>query len=1010
MDELPQIGRDWENFMILMPGTAGTPGGAAGVTDPGQYASANGNLPYNAILEDGSSTTVGHSLNANVGTFETISELQVSLSNFSAQYGIGGMVMNQITKSGTSQFHGALYDYIQNSGWDAASYNFNNSQPVTYLRLNNFGGAIGGPILKKKMFFYFNYDQTVDHGASATAVNSIPTPSVMGGDFTGQLTIYDPTTQTIAYDSKGNPYPIRKSFQEEYGSNAIPSSLFDTVAVNFQQFYPTPTDHIAGGQFIQGTLGSDGQIQNNFYASLQSSSPTKKYFGRLDYDITPNNLLWFSYTESDNPAISPNAVTACPISCQGADISSALVQATDVWNISSRTINEARMGYTFAGSFFDDLTLGHGYAAKLGWKFAEADTIPGIWFTRNYPYAWIEPAQNGVYKQPSFDPSDVVTMIRGKHILHFGGEMLFWQDNSTPWDNSNAGDLAFSGQYTEQWTVDPSTGVASANTQTGLEYGDFLLGLAEGWTATVQPEFHARMKNPQMFFQDDYKLRQNLTLNLGLRYQINHGWNETQGNEASFDPTVTNPATNTLGAYWFGSTHANGRTAMQANVFSVLLPRAGFSWQAKTNTTVRGGVGLYAYNLSLDTYGNGMGGAAGGTGSAGDQTNGIIPLTQLDGPGTTYGFSSSGLNLSTTPLPYSQFTTNPDRFNGSGVVWTEYHTPVPKILQWNLGIQRAITTNLAVDLSYIASHGFNLSYPTDLNAIPLNNLSSNDVQYRPYPNYQSITGSSNNGISNYNSLQAQVTKRLTSGLSFNFNYVWSHMLDSQDSSGYGNGAGPQGYQIANNAAGNYSNSNFDIRQAFKGYTVYELPFGKGKKFLNHNALLDGVIGGWQVTGSIVLSTGNPYTLTATQNTYQLAGSAYPNRIIGVSTKPENRSAKCGTLGGSRCSNEWYNPAAFSQPADGTFGNVRRNSLYGPGYQLFNLSAAKTFALPWKGINFHLRIDSNNPFNHASFAVPGLTQLAGSSGVGTAYSYQNQQQITGVVIGGRTIQIAGRLTF
>src|ERR1700679_1844598 len=258
-----------------------------------------------------------------------------------------------------------------------------------------------------------------------------------------------------------------------------------------------------------------------------------------------------------------------------------------------------------------------------------------------------------------------------------------------------------------------------------------------------------------------------------------------------------------------------------------------------------------------------MGGNAGGTRSAGDQKNGIIPLTQLDGPGTTYGFSSSGLNLSTTPLPYSQFTTNPDRFNGSGVVWTEYHTPVPKILQWNLGIQRAITTNLAVDLSYIASHGFNLSYPTDLNAIPLNNLSSNDVQYRPYPNYQSITGSSNNGISNYNSLQAQVTKRLTSGLSFNFNYVSSHMLDSQDSSGYGNGAGPQGYQIANNAAGNYSNSNFDIRQAFKGYTVYELPFGKGKKFLNHNALLDGVIGGWQVTGSIVLSTGNPYTLTAT---------------------------------------------------------------------------------------------------------------------------------------------------
>jgi hypothetical protein len=1014
MAELPNSTPDWENFMILLPGTAGTPGSSAGSSNPGQEVSVNGNLPYSNVLADGASTTLSHSANANPAIFETVSELQVSTSSFSAQYGIGGMIMNQISKGGTSSFHGAGYDYLQNDDLNATQFGFASGPTVPFLRYNNFGGAIGGPILKKKMFFYFDYDQIVNHGSASNSTNSIPTTDVMGGNFANQYTIYDPTTQTIATDAAGNPYPVRKSFMEEYGTNAIPSSLIDTVAANFQKFYPTPSNHIAGGKFIDGSTNSEGVLQNNFYSSLPQSTPYRKYFGRLDYDITPNNRLTMSDTQSDTPVIYPSSVSACPIGCQAGDVDNNNAQISDVWNISPTVINEARMGYTWQGNFYGDLALGKGYAAALGWQFAEADDFPAIQFTRDYPYAWIDPSANAIYKEHVFDPSDVVTMIRGKHILHFGGEFLVYRDDSTAWGNTNAGTLQFSGQYTEQWTLD-SKGIASPNTSTGLEYADFLLGYAQSWNAGVTPEYGARLKSPQMFIQDDWKLKPNLTINVGLRYQINHGWNEVHGNETVFDPTIVNTGNNTLGGMWYGSTHTNGRTSLQDDVYNTFLPRAGFSYLPRPDMTVRGAFGLYAYNWSLDTYGGGMGNAFGGSGSASDQTNGIKPITQLDGPGTNFQTGAA--------LPYTQASTDPARFNGQAVTYNQYKTPVPKIYQWNLAVQKQLGSAYVAEVAYVGSHGFDLNYPTDLNAVPTYDLSSSDTSTcgsgtvvgcaRPYANYTNITGSTNNGRSNYNSLQASVTKRMSNGFSMSFNYVWSHFLDSQDSSSWGSRGGPINYQIANNPDANYSNSNFDIRHAFKGYAVYQLPFGKGKMFLNHNQLLDEAVGGWQLSTTINLSTGNPYSVFGTQQTYQGAGSAFPNRIPGVSTKPTHQTARCAAGSGvdnAGCINAWYNAAAFSLPANGTFGDVRRNSLYGPGIDKVDISAGKTFDVPWENIKVGIRADAANAFNHASFSPPnGNLTGAADQAVGDPY-VQPTQQISGTTVGGRNIQFGVRVSF
>ena len=298
MGVLPQVGPDWENFMSLLPGATGPSTLGSGVGS----ISINGNLPYSNVLQNGVTQTLPSSQNATVASFENVAEVQVSMSSFSAQYGIGGMVFNQITKSGTNRFHGTAFDYIQNDAWNANSFGFLSKPTVPYIRYNHFGGAIGGPILKKKMFFYFDYEQFVNHGSAGNSTNSIPTPAVMGGDFTGQWQIYDPTTQVIKKDSLGNPYPVRQSFQSEYGKNAIPSAMIDSVAAKYLQLFPTPAGStctsstsiqpnciIKGGKFIPGSIGSEGQTANNFYSTFPASYPSKKYFGRLDYDITPNN-------------------------------------------------------------------------------------------------------------------------------------------------------------------------------------------------------------------------------------------------------------------------------------------------------------------------------------------------------------------------------------------------------------------------------------------------------------------------------------------------------------------------------------------------------------------------------------------------------------------------------------------------------------------------------------------------------------------------------------------------
>jgi hypothetical protein len=965
--QLPQIGANWTNFIVLLPGASGIPFAKKSISpvNSGQHTAINGNLAYSNILNDGATATLPGSENADVSIFPTIAEVKVSDSSFSAQYGIGGIIYNQISKGGTSQFHGQAYEYFQNDALNAAPYSFGATGKVPILRYNNFGFNVGGPVLKRKMFFFFDFDKTLNHGGAANGFISVPTAAMLAGDFTGMPTIYDPTTQTV--DSKGVVH--RQSFASEYNNgNKIPASMIDPVAKIIGTYFPAPN--------LTGTI-VNGLPTNNYFYNVPSTSSTTAFFGRLDYDVNPKHRLTISETEGDSPQLNLNQ-GICPINCQRQDGSHNNAQISDVWTLGQNKINEARFGFTQEFYFVTPYSLNQGFPNTLDWKFSKANIFPTVAITDEYT---LQPAVNEAQKQFVYDPSDVFTWIHGRHVLHFGGEFLDEQINSTGGSgNINGGSMYYTGAYT-------ASTQGTGNT-TGVGLADFLLGWTQKWSAQVTPEFGGRLKSAQFFAQDDIKLRPTLTVNVGLRYQGMTGWSEVHGNEMVFDPTILNTASASNGAIWYGSTAANGRTSLQAPMWDTFLPRIGASYLLTPTTTIRGGFGLYAYILSTDTYGTGLGAAFGSKGSYTDTTNGVLPVVLLSSDGSTNYQGAGGSSIDSL---YIAATTDPTAFNGQAVSYNQYHTPVPKIYQWDMDIQRQLSQNFMAEIAYVGSHGFNLSFPVDINQVPASKLASNDASgstnARPYPQYQGIGGSTNNAISNYNSLQASLQKRLSYGLEFNFNYTWSHFLDEQDSAGWGGKSGNTPYQSSYSPDANYGPSNFDIRQMFKGTVTYALPFGRGMKFLNNSTLLDEVIGGWHAATTILVQGGNPFTPTMKSNTsYSQAGNLYPN-VVGNPLSGPHHTIQ-----------EWFNVAAYAAPAPATFGNSSRNPLYGPGLTNVNLSVGKTFSI-WERAKMEIRGDATNVFNHPSFNLPDNT-------IGQGHT----AQITNVTVGGRAMQLYAQVYF
>jgi hypothetical protein len=952
MAQLPNISQNWQNFQKVLPGfqNANNAQGAMSI---------NGNMPnYFNIMADGGSVILPHSNNFDVAIFETVQEVQIQTSTFSAQFGIGGAVFNQISKGGTNQWHGAGYEYLQNNAFNAR----NTFSPAVGLsRWNNFGASVGGPTIKNKMFFYFNADKIINNGGSYP-FSSFPTAAARSGNFSdvgsNKLTSY----QNLIYDPSSTVSTGPSAFSRTpFPNNTIPTNRFSPVAVASEALWPIPN------------LGVANQVSNNYQTFVPTVTPFLKFFGRLDYNISDSNRLGFSVTERDNAGVGYSS--NCPSGCNPYDISSANVQVSDVWTLSPSIVNEFRMAYTRQGNWYTSMSFGQGYPAKLGMPYSVADVLPTLTVSGPVGSTGINPGTNAIYAEDSLQPSDVVTLIKGKHILHFGGELLDFRDNSTPWGNINGASLTFSGAFTRSgYNV----------TTTGLGYADFLLGAVANWSAGYTPITGARQMDPQVFIQDDFKALPNLTINLGLRYERQAGWHEVANRIGTFDPTLQNPLSGTAGAMWIAP--ANGRTNLMEGV-NVLLPRISFAWSPASKWSIRGGFGIYSLPWSIDTYSAGAMGF--GTKSSGSISNSdqMTPLFYAQNP-------TPPITIQNGCVPgtgcYVLASHDPGGYNGQGVSYMPRNIPVGKNYQWSMGIQREIGS-IVVEASYVANHGTGLPYPVDINQIPQSKLGLLPVQAnRAFPQYTSIGGNYFDAYSNYNSLQLSFRKRFAHGLSLDTNYVWSKMMSSYDSSGWGSRNGTNTIQNSFDRKSTYSLSNFDVPQNWKGSVVYALPFGKGQKFLSQGGVVDAIVGGWQVSSLFLYQSGNVFTVQMnSNNTNSQANSQYPNVVPGVALYPATKTAA-----------QWFNPAAFVAPGQYTYGNAGRNILRGPRYSDVDFSASKTLRIPkLERGQLQFRFDATNAINHTSLGIPNSS--IGGSTVG---------QITGAALSGRTLQLGARLSF
>jgi len=918
VQDAPIVGGIWYNELTnVLPGVNG--GGSQDAS--GQGVGVNGTQAYlGSWLLEGASATQPRDTNAsdNYPPIDAIAGVNATTSNFGAQYGNGVATFNVSLKSGTNQWHGSAFEFIQNDAFNAKPWNSGGF--AAPLRWNMFGGSIGGPILKDKLFFYFTYQRNPSHSSTVSHV-TVPTDAMRNGTFT--TPIINPQT--------GQPY-------DPTNPNQIPAADIDPVAAAIQKYWPEPTDPNASF--------------NNYTATFTSPSTATWYVGKVDYNISNGNRLSGSILEYPiSLYYNVDALCGLGFDCTyGPGNLNQDIQISDTWTINSNMVNEARGGVLRELDKYSPATYGQGYPTKIGLQPAYGPNSPGDIFpdvtinaSSNFGQIGIGGGVHAVLADGTYTGSDVLSLIHGKHTLKIGGQFDKMYQNYTNWGDVSSGNFVFSG------------------VATSVPYADFLLGDVYGWYVYDYDETGARAWLLGTFVQDDYKITPHLTLNLGLRYQRQSGWGEVQDRWGTFDPTLVNTgqyvAPGTLGAITYGG--QRGRSTIQDGV-NEWAPRIGFAWSPTSKWSVRASYGVFDAPRSTETYGDGALGL------------GLNPQGSLG-----YG-SSVAFQLQTGPPPgtvvYPTVDTLTDAtFNYTGVDYYPQHMPVQYYQEALFSVQRELPGGVLFDTSYIFTKGTHLNFGRDTNQTPANKLSEG-YNGMPYTQYKSILGHLFDGYSNYNALQLRAEKRMTHGVTFIVNYAWSKTMDTGTSSGHAEGVDL--WQNAYNINLNYGLSELDATNTFNGSLTYELPFGAGRMYPLHG-FADKALGGWRVTGVFQLHSGIPFTPvvgTADQSNSQASacgcGFSWLPNVVG------NPHVSHQTIF------QWFNPGAFATPAPNTFGDGRRDTLRGPGWRDLDLSLGKTFNI-WERLNLEVRADSFNVLNIANYSQPANGTGTVSTGVITS---------------------------
>jgi hypothetical protein len=591
--------------------------------------------------------------------------------------------------------------------------------------------------------------------------------------------------------------------------------------------------------------------------------------------------------------------------------------------------------------------------------------------------------QNGnidaVLGESVYNASDVLTLVHGRHTIKVGGEFDKLYQNYTNWGDITSGNFEFNGGVT------------------GIPYADFLAGDVYGWYVYEYDATSAHTWNSSVFGSDDIKVTPHLTLNLGLRWQAQAGWGVGHNMFGNYDPIIPNG--NYKGAILFGgqSDKSYGGTigdlsTIQNGDFHEFAPRVGVAWSPRDKWSIRASYGIFDAPRDAENYTDGALGL------------GFNPHNVGNGG---YVNGSSAFKLAVGPpagtvlFPTLQ-TLSPTIDNYSSVEYYPQNMPTDYVQQALVSVQHEFAGGVLIDTSYVNTHGTNLNFATNINQAPASLLGCTGYNCgNPNPIFNSIAAQIYDGWSNYNALQVRLQKRMSHGVQFQVNYSWAKSMDT--GTGNGHGSGVDIYQNAYAPGANYGLSNFNATGTIVGQVVWELPFGSGRRFSLHG-VGDQILGGWRVSSVVQWHSGTPFTPV-------IQSSVAQGVDPGLDSSLSNGSTLYPLLvGNPHLSNptihEWFNPAAYADPAYGTFGNSGRNTLIGPHFFNTDLSAAKTFRIHWEALKLEFRADMFNLFNHVNYANPDAN-VGYANG---ALADPTAGAITGTSAGQRVIQLGAHIMF
>jgi Carboxypeptidase regulatory-like domain len=960
VQDLPLNGRNFVQLAVLSPGVSGAGTGMRGTImsgsrpddlRPGTELFVNGNRESsNNYLYDGIDNNDRLTLAIIVRpAVEAIKEFKIQTNLFSAEQGRnpGGQV-NVVTKSGSNNWHGTAYEFLRNRALDANNFFSNRArQGKPQFQQNQFGGAFGGRLIKDKTFFFGDYDG-FRQNLGRLFVNTVPTVRMRQGDF-GEVTagIFDPATtvQTGATFTR-----------QQFPNNIIPRARWDAVTAKLINAYPLPTT---------------SALVNNLVTTPTRKQNWDQYDVRIDHNHSERDTFFGRYSWSKTATINP--YTFPNVDLAGVGKSIGIGNEDTFAGTSGLTAQHLVLNWVHVISPKMMLDVRAGYA-RFHLDFTQADVAPGdkLGNKLGVPNANQQDAQDGL---PIFSPANFTGIGHSRSLPILRRQNIFQYVGNLTWTGSahtiKTGFDARRRHLTEYQTnrgngrfnFAPNITNNPANNTGGNSMASFLLGAPSlieqdyllAWVGLRGTEYSA-------YIGDDWRARQKLTLNLGMRYELDTPYSEVANRWANFDPrtaTVLVAGRNGVGKYAGVNTFKKG-----------FAPRLGFAYQVADKTVVRGGGGIF-----WNTAGHG---------------GNTLRLQRHVPFGPIYSFSPG--NFFVTRRVQDGFPTlpalnlaNADVPVGS-VIGVDPNYQPGYAQQFNLTVEHELPGATLLKASYVANLGRHLDTSYNLNqAVPgAGAVNSRRPFFAVRPTLADVTWAVSDGLAAYHAFQFSAEKRLTAGLSGLLSYTWGHSIDTVGQSFGGGADGPLPQDPLNRRA-DRGNSPFDIRHRLTVAWNYALPFGKGKKWLSGGGPVDYVLGGWQINGINTFQTGLPFTPVSNTSTLNTGTGSRPNRL------------GTGTLDNPTI-DRWFDTSAFATPAQFTYGNSGRNILYGPGRVNMDFSVFKEFRIV-ESTKLQFRTEFFNVFNHAQFDLP-------NSAVGAA----NAGTITGIVGTPRQIQFGLKLVF